>query len=263
MVKTLSDIQGEVSEQMGAVCGQAFQNVEITTMISDGMSKVQQALNTVNNLCDANCLKNLMLQHLDEQYKVAEYTYDNAPLNMYIAQQNYVVNANGEKAYNDLLSNRYSKNADNEIEKLKNENTLLNERFNDYYAILYNQQNSIGNNELLAKNLSQENKKLKEIIDNSGKDINTYHRKSFYESLQRDSLNIWIVIASIIYWVLLIIWICIVVIYLRNFGLKFAIIMTILVAYPFISTSIYMYLIKLIGDGIQVVFMNVKNYAKA
>ena len=260
--KNLTDIQGDVSKNMGAVCGAAFQNTNISTLVNDGMKQMKAAMDKINGLCDATCIKNLMLQHLDKEYKVAQYTYDNAPLNMYIAQQNYVVNANGEQAYDELLKNRYEKNATIEINKLKGENKLINERFNDYYSILYNQNMGGDNMRLLLKNLKKENKELLDIINGSEYDIHTYHRKSSYESMQRDSLNIWIGIATLVYWTLLIVWIAIVIIYLRNFGLWFAIIMTLLIAYPFFATSIYMYIIRIIGDIIKVVFLNIKRYAQ-
>ena len=62
----------------------------VSNLINTGLASVNAAMAKVNSLCDATCLRNLMLQYLDRQYKIAEYTYDNAPLNMYIAQQNYV-----------------------------------------------------------------------------------------------------------------------------------------------------------------------------
>ena len=50
--KNLTDIQGDVSKNMGAVCGAAFQNTNISTLVNDGMKQMKAAMDKINGLCD-------------------------------------------------------------------------------------------------------------------------------------------------------------------------------------------------------------------
>ena len=219
---------------------------DVTNKMLDTLSTVKNLASKVENsiispLNGAATEMNLMFD-----YDRAKRLASNADLNMYVAEQNYIRNIKGDGTYNDLLSNRYKKSGED-----------------DLILMLREQKIAKSNMKIVLDNLDDNNEKLIDIINGRTSDTYTFNRRSVYESKLKDSVKNWTVIPSIIYWTLLIMWVGIVIIYLRNVTYKNIILLVGLILYPYFSTSIILWVLDKIQAIWNFIFSAVHNRVTA
>jgi hypothetical protein len=115
------------------------------------------------------------------------------------------------------------------------------------------------NMKILLKKLETENEKLTDIIGYGNTEAYTYNRKSVYESKLNESVKNWTVFPSIIYWTLLILWVGIVLIYLRNISAKTIGLLIGFILYPYFSTDIVLWVLTKIQMVWSFIFTAVNN----
>jgi hypothetical protein len=103
------------------------------------------------------------------------------------------------------------------------------------------------------------NEKLNDIIGSENTQALTYNRKSVYESKLNEAVKNWTVFPSIIYWTLLILWVGIVLIYLRNISFKTIGLLITLILYPYFSTDIILWVLSKIQMLWNFIFTAVNN----
>ena len=79
----------------------------------------------------------------------------------------------------------------------------------------------------------------------------------------KEKVQDWSVIPIIIYWTLLILWACIVILYLKQMTLVNSAILVGLILYPYISTSIVVWILEFIQGVWNFIFSAVKNRVTA
>lgn len=112
---------------------------------------------------------------------------------------------------------------------------------------------------ILLKKLETENEKLTDIIGYGNTEAYTYNRKSVYEAKLNESVKNWTVFPSIIYWTLLILWVGIVLIYLRNISAKTIGLLIGFILYPYFSTDIVLWVLTKIQMVWSFIFTAVNN----
>ena len=115
------------------------------------------------------------------------------------------------------------------------------------------------NMKILLKKLEDENEKLNNIISGENTQALTYNRKSVYESKLNEAVKNWTVFPSIIYWTLLILWVGIVLIYLKNISFKTIGLLIALILYPYFSTDIVLWVLSKIQMLWNFIFTAVNN----
>jgi hypothetical protein len=236
---------------------------DVTNKMLDTLSTVKNLASKVENsiispLNGAATEMNLMFDY-DRSKRLAS----NADLNMHVAEQNYVRNIKGDATYNDLLSNRYKKSGDEELVKTNEKYMNIINLINDLILMLREQEIAKSNMKIVLNNLEDNNEKLTDIINGRNSETYTFNRKSVYESKLKDSVKNWTVIPSIIYWTLLIMWVGIVIVYLRNVTYKNIILLVGLILYPYFSTSIVLWVLDKIQAIWNFIFTAVHNRVTA
>ena len=111
--------------------------------------------------------------------------------------------------------------------------------------------------------LEKNNDRLHDIINSGKGDAITYQRKSSYNSKMKEMVQDWSVIPMIIYWTLIILWVGIVMFYLRQITLVNTAILVGLILYPFLSTNILVWFLGIIQSVWTFIFSAVKNRVSA
>lgn len=236
---------------------------DVTNKMLDTLSTVQNIATKVEKsiispLNGAATEMNLMFD-----YDRAKRLASNADLNMYVAEQNYIRNIKGDGTYNDLLTNRYKKSGEDELLKTNEKYVNIINLINDLILMLREQEIGKSNMKIVLDNLENKNEKLTDFINSRTSDIYTFNRKSVYESKLRDGVKNWTVIPSIVYWTLLIMWVGIVLVYLRNITYKNIILLVGLILYPYFSTSIILWVLDKIQMIWNFIFTAVRNRVTA
>ena len=89
------------------------------------IQSINDMVASVNNSCDHDCLMEKQRSELKQRYLDAERNVRVAPEKLTQAEHDYLLNKDGPKKYREVLRSRYAKNADQEIQKLKNEHTMI------------------------------------------------------------------------------------------------------------------------------------------
>ena len=258
-----SDSNPNMKAVMDGGTGGCAPSPDVTNKMMDTLSTVQNIATKVENsiispLNGAATEMNLMFD-----YDRAKRLASNADLNMYVAEQNYIRNIKGDAKYNDLLTNRYKKSGEDELIKTNEKYVNIINLINDLILMLREQEIGKSNMKIVLDNLETKNEKLIDFINGRSSDIYTFNRKSVYESKLRDGVKNWTVIPSIIYWTLLIMWVGIVLVYLRNITYKNIILLVGLILYPYFSTSIILWVLDKIHMIWNFIFIAVRNRVTA
>jgi hypothetical protein len=80
-----------------------------------------------------------------------------------------------------------------------------------------------------------------------------------YESKLKDSVENWTLIPVIVYWTLLILWVGIVMLYLKNITLISVSILIVLILYPYFSTPVFLWILEKIQWVWNFIFIAVHN----
>jgi len=148
---------------------------------------ISQATDAI--MCDSECKKQKQIDELKQIYLKSQSNLASAPVQLQVAQKNYVTFTQGESAYNDLLDNQLQEKAqtiaDKFTEIFEEETGKFITKLNTYQGLLLNYKNII---ELYFK-YKKENIQLIKDLKNETNDVLTNERKTFYEDQKIDGLK--------------------------------------------------------------------------
>ena len=210
-----------------------------------------------NNSCDQDCMMERQKSELKNAYLGAERNLKTAPDKFAQAQHDYLLNKEGPKAYTNLLIERYGKNADLEIQKLKDEHNMIMGEVLGNLKTENDQQVQIANssnyNDMLV---STKDRVLGETL-NAERDATVSNRKIFYMEKRTQTLSWWYYLVRNLYWICTIVWVLVYVLYYRQFNTRSIIIFVLIFAYPFFMVwlfveahSLYNYILSFIPKDI-------------
>ena len=228
---------------------------------------------------------------LKKIYYNAKTTNQEALYNEYIAEKNYIMNKRegfqlfknsregfqlfknsreglqgsqtNEQEYQKLLVERFTAAATTELEELNSKNIEKINLITDLIKVTQQQNIAVTNMQKVMEDVIEDNKHLLNAINGGKSDLYTYNRKSMYESKLKDSVENWTVIPEIIYWTLVILWVCIVMFYLKNVTLVSVGILIGLILYPYFSTPVFLWVLEIIQSIWNFIFMAVHNRISA
>jgi len=214
-----------------------------------------------NNSCDQDCMMERQKSELKNAYLGAERNLKTAPEKFAQAEHDYLLNKDGPKAYTGLLIERYGKNADLEIQKLKDEHTMIMGEVLGNLKTENDQQVQIANssnyNDMLV---STKDRVLGETL-NAERDATVSNRKIFYMEKRTQTLSWWYYLVRNLYWICTIVWVLVYVFYYRQFNTRSIIIFVLIFAYPFFMVwlfveahSLYKYILSFIPKDIYLNF---------
>jgi hypothetical protein len=214
-----------------------------------------------NNSCDQDCMMERQKSELKNAYLGAERNLKTAPEKFAQAQHDYLLNKEGPKAYTNLLIERYGKNADLEIQKLKDEHNMIMGEVLGNLKTENDQQVQIANssnyNDMLV---STKDRVLGETL-NAERDATVSNRKIFYMEKRTQTLSWWYYLVRNLYWICTIVWVLVYVLYYRQFNTRSIIIFVLIFAYPFFMVwlfveahSLYNYILSFIPKDIYLNF---------
>jgi hypothetical protein len=214
-----------------------------------------------NNSCDQDCMMERQKSELKNAYLGAERNLKTAPEKFAQAQHDYLLKTNGPKAYTDLLIERYGKNADLEIQKLKDEHNMIMGEVLGNLKTVNDQQVQIANssnyNDMLV---STKDRVLGETL-NAERDATVSNRKIFYMEKRTQTLSWWYYLVRNLYWICTFVWVLVYVLYYRQFNTRSIIIFVLIFAYPFFMVwlfveahSLYKYILSFIPKDIYLNF---------
>jgi hypothetical protein len=229
------------------------------------VDKVNRALTTTGGSDVSSLFSDDSLQKI---YENAKKSNNNSLLKEYLAEQNYIINkygpnpdslSRGTNEYNDLLSNRYRAQGTKDLEELNNKYIEVNNLIMDLIKVIQQQKIAVENMQKVMQNLDEKNEELLSMINGGKSDLYTYNRKSMYQSKLNENVENWTFIPVVVYWTLVILWICIVMIYLRNVTIVSVLILVGLILYPYFSTPIFLWILEKIQMVWNFIFAAVHN----
>jgi hypothetical protein len=256
------------SELKGAMNGGC--SPELTKQATGTMSAVMGVVDKVNRALTTTGSGGGLFSDdsLQKIYESAKKSNDNALLNEYIAEKNYMINkygttpdnvSNGTNEYNELLTKRYNAQGTKDLEELNNKYIEVNNLIMDLIKVTQQQNIAVENMRKVMEDLDEDNKELLSMINGGKSDLYTYNRKSMYENKLKESVENWTLIPVVVYWTLVILWICIVMIYLRNVTIMSVLILVGLILYPYFSTPVFLWILEKIQSVWNFIFAAVHN----
>ena len=221
-----------------------------------GENSASSMIDSINNLvatgaqavaCGPSCQADKLTASYYQAYIQAQQTLNTAPQNLDIAYKNYIVNSQGQAAYDQIIQDSLTQQANDIAKKLQDnfDQSMANAvAINDAYnASVHNFSNS---NELYQDYVTT-NKQIKQRIDDTTNDIYTNDRKSYYNSQEISGLMTWHSAFRWIYIILLVCFLlCILFVKSENKVTTNVFILIGLVIYPFICSPFAMYLIGIL-----------------
>ena len=257
-----TDINNGLQENAGDLKG-AMQGGCSTDAMQKALSSLTKSTAAVEDIQDAfkHVFNDDSLQAIYENAKNANNT---ALLNQYLAEQNFMFNRDKNYTeYNKLLANRYTAQGKKDLEELNSKNVEVTNLLTDLIQVTQQQNIAVENMRKVMKNLEEENKQLSLLIYGGKGELHTYNRKSAYESKLKQSIDNWTIIPEIAYWTLVILWVCIVMLYLKNVTFLSVGILIVLILYPYFSTTIYLWVLDKIQSIWNFIFIAVNNRISA
>lgn len=264
---TMSEHAGDLGGAMGGGCSPA-----LATQATSTLAAVQGVAGQITSALSGAGIGSLlgMDDSLKKIYDNAKTTNQQALYNEYIAEKNYVTNKYGSSQiqqgtteYNDLLVNRYNTLGNNELVELNTKHVEINSLIMDFIKVIGEQNIAVTNMQKVMEDVIEDNKHLLNAINGGKSDLYTYNRKSMYESKLKDTVENWTLIPEIIYWTLVILWVCIVMFYLKNVTLVSVGILIGLILYPYFSTPVFLWVLGIIQSIWNFIFMAVHNRISA
>lgn len=205
---------------------------------------IQSAKSTL--LCDSACQKQKQSEQLKQEYLNSITNLKTAKNQVETSEKNYITFTQGASGYSQFQNNKYSENSNKVVSAFKtnfdNQVKQIQSKITTYSGLLENYNNVY---ELYTRH-ADENKELKNGLNNNHSDVNTNDRKTYYENQEIERLD------SIYKYVLWPIYILTVVVYCIaaflypstfNWKIKLAI-AVFLVVLPFVSTFLLSLLVK-------------------
>lgn len=214
-----------------------------------------------NNSCDQDCMMERQKSDLKKAYLDAERNVKTAPEKFTEAEHNYLLNKDGPKKYTELLVERYGKNADLEIQKLKDEHDMIMKEVLGNIKIENHQQVHIVNSSIYNDMLVSTKDRVQNETATAEQDAAVSNRKIFYMEKRTQSLSWWYYLVRNLYWICTIVWLLVYVLYYRQFNTRSIIIFVLIFAYPFFMVwlfvqahSLYKYILSFIPRDIYLNF---------
>ena len=184
-----------------------------------------------------------------------------APSKFTESEHNYLLNKDGPKQYTELLVERYGKNADLEIQKLKDEHDMIMKEVLGNIKIENHQQVHIVNSSIYNDMLVSTKDRVQNETATAEQDAAVSNRKIFYMEKRTQSLSWWYYLVRNLYWICTIVWLLVYVLYYRQFNTRSIIIFVLIFAYPFFMVwlfvqahSLYKYILSFIPRDIYLNF---------
>ena len=257
----------ELKGAMNGGCSPELSKQVTGTMVSvmGVVDKVNRALTTTGGSEGGNLFSDDSLQKI---YENAKNFNSDALLKEYVSEKNYIINkygpnpdnlSKGTNEYNELLSNRYRAQGIKDLEELNNKYIEVNNLIMDLIKVIQQQKIAVENMQKVMEDLDEKNEELLSMINGGKSDLYTYNRKSMYQSKLKESVENWTFIPVVVYWTLVIMWICIVMIYLRNVTIVSVLILIGLILYPYFSTPIFLWILEKVQMVWNFIFAAVHN----
>lgn len=265
--ETTDEHANDLEDAMGGGC-----SPELSKQATSTLAAVQGVASQITSALSGVGVGSLMGMDdsLKKIYDNAKSTNAQALYNEYVAEKNYVTNKygsgqiqQGTTEYNDLLVNRYKALGNDELVELNTKHVEINNLIMDFIKVIGEQNIAVTNMQKVMEDVIEDNKHLLNAINGGKSDLYTYNRKSMYESKLKDSVENWTVIPEIIYWTLVILWVCIVMLYLKNVTLISVGILIGLILYPYFSTPVFLWVLEIIQSIWNFIFMAVHNRISA
>ena len=200
---------------------------------------INEMVGNVNNSCDHDCLMEKQRSELKQRYLDAERNVRVAPEKLTQAEHDYLLNKDGPKKYREVLRSRYAKNADQEIQKLKDEHAMIMNEVNLGSMKIKSQNDEIYNSTNYKNMLMSTQSRVEDELQDNERSATVSSRKIFYMEKQIDSFSWWFYLSRNLYWICAMVWVLIGVIYYRQFTTRSLAIFVFIVAYPFFMVWLF------------------------
>ena len=227
-----------------------FDKSLVSSGILNRTDQFNQLIQAANNaiVCGPDCQKQQKTDLLLKAYQDAKTNVINAPGEVTVAAKNYYTFTEGPSGYDAFFKDELTKQIDKIAKELSdnfsknmNEAELLKKDYNTSYI------NSIHSQELYDYYL-EENKKSTKEVKITASDVFTTGRKSYYEEQQTDGMHWWYIFFVWIYAIIIISFALCIFFVPSTVSFRKKIFMLIfLIIYPFICTTLALYIIKAIN----------------
>jgi hypothetical protein len=260
IAKNVEQTNNQNASQLKGAMGGGGCSPELTKQATGAMVAVMGVVDKVNRALTTTGSGLFSDDSLLKIHENAKRTNDAALLNEYIAEQNYIINSsNGANKYNELLVNRYTAQGTKDLEELNNKYIEVNNLIMDLIKVIQQQKLAVENMQKVMENLEEKNEELLSMINGGKSDLYTYNRKSMYQNKLKESVENWTFIPVVVYWTLVILWVCIVMLYLKNVTIVSVLILIGLILYPYFSTPIFLWILEKIQMVWNFIFAAVHN----
>ena len=249
----------ESGNKDGTLGGSTCINPDLTNKFLDLAQKGGDALASIQAAVDPNKAAPDSDLYLKSEYERAKRNRQNADLDYYVAEQNYVVNIKGSNEYQQLINDRISTMGNKEYDTILKKFIEMNEVATILITTADVREVAEENMNKVIDELEKNNEHLHNLINNGSGNAITYQRKSSYESKMKEMVENWSVIPVVIYWTLLVLWVGIIMIYLKQITMVNFAILVGLILYPYLSTNIIVWIMGLIQNTWSFIFSAVKN----
>jgi hypothetical protein len=222
---------------------------------------INDTIMKANNSCDQDCMMARQASELKKAYLDAERNVKTAPEKFAEAEHNYLLNKDGPKKYTELLIERYGKNADQDIQKLKDEHSMIMGEVSLGITKIENQDVQISNSTIYNDMLVSTKDRVQNETLNAEQDATVSNRKIYYMEKRTQSLSWWYYLVRNLYWICTVVWVLVYVLYYRQFNNRSIITFILIFAYPFFMVwlfvqahSLYKYTLSFIPRDIYLNF---------
>lgn len=268
IAKNVEESNNKNASQLKGGMGGSGCSPELTKQATGTMVAVMGVVDKVNRALTTTGSGLFSDDSLLKIHENAKKTNDAALLNEYIAEQNYIINKYGTGAdnlskgtteYDELLVNRYTAQGKKDLEELNNKYIEVNNLIMDLIKVIQQQKLAVENMQKVMENLEEKNEELLSMINGGKSDLYTYNRRSMYQNKLKESVENWTFIPVVVYWTLVILWVCIVMLYLKNVTTVSVLILIGLILYPYFSTPIFLWILEKIQMVWNFIFAAVHN----
>jgi hypothetical protein len=203
------------------------------------IQSINEMVASVNNSCDHDCLMAKQRSELKQRYLDAERNVKTAPEKLTQAEHDYLLNRDGPQKYGEFLRTRYGKNADQEIQKLKDEHKMIMNEINLGIMKMKSQSDELYNSTNYKNMLSSTQTRIENETEDKERSTAVSNRKIFYMEKQIESFSWWYYLFRNLYWICAIVWVFVGVIYYRQFTTRSVVTFVLIVAYPFFMVWLF------------------------
>ncbi len=268
IARNVEESNSKNASQLKGGMGGSGCSPELTKQATGAMVAVMGVVDKVNRALTTTGSGLFSDDNLKKIYENAKNTNNNALLNEYIAEKNHMINrygtspdnlSKGTNEYDELLVNRFTAQGTKDLEELNNKYVEVNNLIMDLIKVIQQQKLAVENMQKVMENLDEKNEELLSIINGGKSDLHTYNRRSMYEGKLKERVDNWTLIPVVVYWTLVILWVCIVMLYLKNVTIVSVLILIGLILYPYFSTPIFLWILEKIQMVWNFIFAAVHN----